>query len=169
MAFLFTCRQRNTQQIVEDLSGSWHSCLDGESYIEYHFTKNHAIGFLEDAIGLTYVYPYSTFQDTLVVYNDMAKRFFSNRYELNTNSLLLYREGKTPIKLIRFSKYSVFPLEGCNLYGKKLDSITLKHYEYMFNKRKEAFLCEKVDSLSMPIPIDSIDTNFEDLSILKSP
>ena len=167
LALLLACGKENKRLIVQDLTGSWRSCLDGEDYVEYHFTKYHTIGFIDGSIGLTYVYPYSTNQDTLIVYNDLVGGFLNNRFELKEDSLTIFRQNSTPIRLLRFSEYPVFQLEGCDLYGKQLDSIALKHYEYMFNKRKMAFSCKKEKSSPIQIPEDSIDMNLEDPPILE--
>lgn len=163
-ALIISCTQESKKPVVADLSGSWQSCLNG-GYVEYHFTENHVIGFLEDALSIAYVFPYSTFKDTLVIYNDAMKQFFSSKFDLSNNKMTFYNTDDTQSVFIQFSEYSVFPLEGCDLYGKRLDSIAVKHYEYMFNKRKEDFVCESNSSVIQIHP-DSIDMNLEDPPIL---
>lgn len=156
---MFSCTDEKKISVVQDLSGSWYACDNGE-YVEYHFTQNHVIGFLEDEVDLAYVFPYGTLGDTLIVYNDVIGDFLLSKFNLSDNQLTFYKKDGTKSEFIKFSEHSVFPMEGCDLYGSNLDSIAKKHYEHMFWKRKQWFKC--VSMAEEKPKVDSIDNDLED-------
>ncbi len=132
--------QQKTEEI--NLKGTWVGCDKYNGYMEWHYSDYLSYSARERYMDLSIIIvPYSVLEDSIFYYNYTYQEHLPDYFEMVGPRQVIMISNDESYHLRKISDQSLFPFPEDFDIQAPIDSIMTKHYQYMFNKRKENFVC----------------------------